>query len=80
MLNLKLDIVESEQGPGMGGAMLAMVADGTYGSVKEVCGRLVHIVDTIEPDPELVTRYEERYQKFRKIYPAMKGLFTELLQ
>ena len=80
VLNLKLDIVESEQGPGMGGAMLAMVADGTYGSVKEVCGRLVHIVDTIEPDPELVTRYEERYQKFRKIYPAMKGLFTELLQ
>ena len=64
----------------MGGAMLAMVADGTYGSVKEVCGRLVHIVDTIEPDPELVTRYEERIRNSEKSDPAMKGLFTELLQ
>ena len=77
--NLKLDIVESEQGPGMGGAMLAMVADGTYPSVQAVCDRLVHVVDTVEPEPELVARYEARYQQYRNIYPAMKDLFPEIL-
>lgn len=79
VLNVSLDIVESEQGPGMGGAMLAMVADGTYPSVKEVCGQLVHIVDTVEPEPELVELYEKRYQEYSKIYPALKPVFAEII-
>lgn len=77
--NVKLDIVESEQGPGMGGAMLAMVADGTYPSVKAVCNALVHVVDTVEPEAELAALYEERYQQYRKIYPALKTVFPEIL-
>ena len=79
ILNVRLDILESEQGPGMGGAMLAMVADGTYPSVKAVCDALVKVVDAVEPDPEIVERYEERYQQFRKIYPALKPVFPEIL-
>lgn len=78
ILNVKLDILESEQGPGMGGAMLAMVADGTYSSVQEVCDKLVKVVDTVEPEPELVALYEERYQQFSKIYPAVKALFPQI--
>ena len=79
VLNVKLDIVASEQGPGMGGAMLAMVADGTYGSVKEACSALVRVADTVEPEAELVALYEQRYQQYRKIYPALKSVFAELL-
>ena len=79
ILNVKLDIVESEQGPGMGGAMLAMVADGTYESVADVCGALVRVVDTVEPDPVLVELYEARYQQYRKIYPALKSVFPQIL-
>ncbi|MCD8189142.1 MAG: xylulokinase [Clostridiales bacterium] len=79
VLNVTLEIVESEQGPGMGGAMLAMVADGTYPTVKAVCDSLVHVVDTVEPEPELAALYEERYRQFRKIYPVCKHLFSELL-
>ena len=30
------------------------------------------------PDANLVKLYEERYNKFKKIYPAVKGLFQEL--
>ncbi|MCC8076393.1 MAG: xylulokinase [Clostridiales bacterium] len=79
VLNVTLEIVESEQGPGMGGAMLAMVADGTYPTVKAACDKLVHVVDTVEPDPALAALYEERYQQFRKIYPTCKDLFSELV-
>ena len=78
ILNVKLEILESEQGPGMGGAMLAMVADGTYPSVQAVCDALVKVVDVVEPDPELVALYEERYQQFRLIYPALKGVFAKI--
>ena len=30
------------------------------------------------PDANLVKLYEERYNKFKKIYPSVKGLFQEL--
>lgn len=78
ILDITLEIPESEQGPGMGGAMLAMVADGTYPDVKSACNALVKVVDREVPDPELVARYQERYEKFRRIYPTCKELFKEM--
>lgn len=78
VLNLKVDVIESEEGPAMGGAMLAAVACGEYGSVEEIADRLVKVVDTVEPEPELVAAYEKRYQQFKQIYPACKELFRKL--
>ncbi len=78
VLNISLEIPVSEQGPGMGGAMLAMVACGEYGSVKECCEKLVSVADTVNPEPELAEKYEKRYQQFKAIYPACKELFAQL--
>lgn len=75
IFNIKVDIPESEEGPAMGGAMLAAVACGEYASVEEAAERIVKIVDTVEPIPENAARYEKQYQKFRRIYPAVKELF-----
>ena len=80
VLNVRLDVPASEQGPGMGGAMLAMVACGLYPTVDAACEQLVTIAGTVEPDPELAALYEERYQQFRQIYPALKGVFEHLAQ
>ncbi len=76
--NLELEQIESEEGPGYGGAMLAAVACGEFSSVKEAAEKLVHVTATVKPDPELSARYEAQYQKFRQIYPAMKELFPAL--
>ena len=78
ILNAELQCLESEQGPGMGGAMLAMVAAGEYASVQEVCDKFVRVASTVQPEPELVAKYEARYQQFKKIYPAVKALFPEI--
>ena len=75
ILNLKVDVIESEEGPAMGGAMLAAVACGEYASVEEIAEKFVKVTGTVEPDPELVAKYEDRYQKFRQIYPACRPLF-----
>ena len=76
--NLELELIESEEGPGYGGAILAAVACGEYSSVQEAAARLVKVTGTVAPEPELTARYEERYQKFRRIYPALKDLFPVL--
>ncbi|MFA9376519.1 MAG: xylulokinase [Lachnotalea sp.] len=75
VLNLKVDVIESEEGPGLGSAMLAAVACNEYASVEEAVEKIVKVVDTIEPIPELVEKYEEQYNKFKQIYPTVKGLF-----
>ena len=80
ILNAELECLESEQGPGMGGAMLAMVACGEYASVQEVCDKFVHVASTVKPEPELVEKYEKRYQQFKKIYPACKALFADFVK
>ena len=78
VLGIKVDVIESEEGPGYGGAMLAAVACGEFASVEEAAEKLVKVIDTIEPDPELVEKYNDRYTKFAKIYPTVKGLFDEV--
>ena len=80
VLNIPLHSPASEQGPGMGGAMLAMVACGEYATVQDACKAMVSIASTVEPEPELAALYEKRYHQFRQIYPACKGLFAELVK
>lgn len=75
VMNVKLEIIESEEGPGYGAAILAAVGCGTFESVESACEKLVKVIDTVEPDPELVQKYEEKYQKFKQLYPIMKNWF-----
>ena len=79
VLNIKVDIIKSEEGPALGGAMLAAVANGEFASVEEAAEKIVEIIDTIEPEPEFAAKYEEKYRKFAKIYPTVKDLFKEIV-
>ena len=38
---------------------------------------MVKVKERIEPEPELVLKYEKQYQKFKEIYPALKPVFNE---
>ena len=78
ILNIPLDVPQTEEGPGYGGAMLAMVGCGQFESVQACAAALTRVKKTVEPDPAIAARYEDRYQRFRKIYPAMRELFQEL--
>ena len=78
ILNIPLDLPVTEQGPGYGGAMLAMVACGKYNSVIDAAKDLIKVKATVNPDKEIADRYEKKYQQFKQIYPANKQLFKVL--
>ena len=78
VLNVPLDIPQTEEGPGYGAAMLAMVGSGAYGSVGDCAKALCHVRETVAPDPAIAARYEAQYRKFQRIYPTMKNLFQEI--
>lgn len=78
ILNLRLDLPAVPEGPGFGAAILAMVADGVYPTVDQAAQALFSLRGSVEPDPEVVKRYDEQYQKFRLLYPALKEVFPKL--
>lgn len=78
VLNIDICTVETEEGPGYGGAILAAVACGEWKSVHHASSKLLHIKDIVSPEPELAALYEERYRQFTRIYPSLKGLFPVL--
>ncbi|MBN9646902.1 xylulokinase [Terrisporobacter sp.] len=79
VLNLKVDMIESEEGPALGGAILAAVACNEFESIEDAVNKLVKVTETIEPEKELVEKYEDRYNKFKKIYPTVKNIYDELI-
>ncbi len=78
VLNLDIDTVETEEGPGYGGAILAAVACGEYPNVEAAADALVKVNGTVHPDKDISARYEAQYKKFRRIYPVLKPVFPDL--
>ena len=78
VLNMSIDTVETEEGPSYGGAILAAVACGQWKNVKSAVRELVAVKETIEPEPKIAALYNERYEQFRRIYPAVKELFPKI--
>ena len=78
VLNVKVDILEKEEGPSLGAAMLAAVGTKRFEDVSEAVDTIVKVVDTIEPDTAIAQRYEYKYNQFKKIYPALKPVFDEI--
>ena len=78
VLGVRLEIPQTEEGPGYGGAMLAMVGCGLFPDVRAAAGALVHVRETIEPDPALSALYAQRYLQFKEIYPAVRDLYKTI--
>lgn len=78
VLNIDICTVETEEGPGYGGAILAAVACGEWKTVQQASTALLKITEIISPEPGLAALYEERYKQFKQIYPTIKGLFPVL--
>lgn len=76
VLNINVNTVMVEEGPAYGGAILASVAAGEYNSVEEATSKIIKIKEQVSPDEILVERYNKGYEKFKKYYPALKGLFV----
>ena len=74
-----MDIPGTEEGPSLGGAMLAAVACGEYESVEVAAAHIVRVADTVEPDCMLAEKYEKRYAQFNQIYPACREVFDRLV-
>ncbi len=80
VMNVKVDKINCEEGPGYGAAILAAVGCGVYSSVEEAAAKFITVVDTIEQDPAIVAEYEKRYEVFKSIYPVLVPVFDKMVE
>jgi xylulokinase len=70
-------VVSSQEGPAFGAALLAGVGAGLYASVENACQSAIKAGDQIEPSSPAVATYARAYARYRRLYPALQGLFAE---
>lgn len=69
-------LTETEQGPSMGAALLAMTAAGEYESVYDAADKTVKKSVAVKCDPELTRIYDKGYKVYKQLYPALKSVNT----
>ncbi len=64
----------AEEGAAFGAALLAGVSSGAFADAAEAVAACVRVTDRTEPDPAWTGAYEDGYDRFRALYPALRPL------
>jgi xylulokinase len=78
IFGMDTEIVEAEEGPAYGAALLAGVGSGVWSSVEDACEKSVRVAQRLPPDPGSASRMNLRYAVYRRMYAALRGIFHEL--
>jgi xylulokinase len=71
---MPVDLMEAEEGAAYGAGLLAGVGVGVWKSVDAACGTAVRVAKRVEPIPENVELMNRKYEEYRKLYPALRGI------
>ncbi len=74
VLGIELCIPENQEGASLGAALLAAKGVMTSYEYAELENKVYKTAETVTPEKELAEKYEEKYLKWRKLYPAIKGI------
>jgi xylulokinase len=69
-----VETVAADEGAALGAAILAAVGCGVFPSVDAACETLVHTAQTTETNVAVVAQMTERYNAYRRIYPALRQI------
>ena len=73
--NIELEILESNEGPSLGGAILAAFARGKFESLSAAAKKANSVVKIVEPTKEIVIKYNEKYKKYKSLYNSLEKEF-----
>jgi len=78
MFNCDVCTINSSEGGALGVAILSMVGTKGYNSVEEACATIIKRNKTLEPISQNVAKYQNGYELYAKLYPALKESFSLL--
>lgn len=78
VLNLRVEKINSAEGPAFGAAILAAVGAGEFASVGEACSKFIEVTRAFEPDARAAAGYDKRYPVYVNLYASLKNIFTQI--
>ena len=74
VLNLPITALETADAGTVGSAMLTGVATGQYRDLRDAAARMVREAETYYPREEIHRKYMEIYERYKKVYLAVRPL------
>ena len=74
VLGIELCIPENQEGASLGAALLAAKGVMTTDEYEALEKKVYKTAETITFEKNLTEKYEEKYRRWRKLYPAIKGI------
>ncbi|MBE3127898.1 MAG: xylulokinase [Candidatus Atribacteria bacterium] len=78
ILGEEINLLNAEEGPAFGAALIAGVGIGVYSSFAEAVNRIIKVKKTIVPRIQNNEIYNQYYQLYKKLYYSLKENFKEL--
>ncbi len=78
ILRLEMHLPDSEEGPALGGALLAAVGGGEFPNLRTAveCRTARSSFRVISPRQEVAARFESAYRFYHSLYPCLRGAFA----
>ena len=80
VLNRPVVLAGSDEATALGAGILAATGAGLFDSVGDAVAAMTSTTKRYEPNAQGVTTYEQRYQAYRLIYPALRPVFSATSQ
>ena len=71
-------MINAEEGPAYGVALLAAAGTGRYKSVVEACTAVIKVTGSTDPQAEAKRIYTKSYPMYGKLYKSLKSDFVEI--
>jgi xylulokinase len=71
-------MINIDEGPALGVALLAGVGTGIYPSVEQACRSVIKVCTTTKADAKAKKTYDKYYPVYRSLYQSVKGQFAEV--
>jgi xylulokinase len=78
ILGEEINLLNVEEGPAFGAALIAGVGVGVYSGFAEAVNRIIKVKKTIVPRIQNSERYNQYYQLYKNLYYSLKENFKEL--
>ncbi len=75
MFAVEIQEINTNQGGALGAAILGAVGAGHFKDVAQGCEAMIKVTNTVKPNPEKKAYYDEKYQRFTKLYEAIKDWY-----
>ena len=74
----RVSMINAEEGPAFGAALLAAAGTGRFKGVVEACSALIKVTSSTDPQAEAKRIYTKSYPMYGKLYRSLKNDFNDI--